>query len=306
VRTSRLLTILALLQQRTRVTADELARELAVSSRTIYRDMDELSAAGVPIYGDSGPGGGFALLDGPKSQLAGLAARARLELLAALPEQTDALDLGHRFHLDPVAWYRAAPPIEHLGTIVRAVADQRVLTMRYESWTTTRAWRVEPLGIVLKAGAWYFVGRSDAPRIFRVAAVHEAALTDARFERGDFDLAAFWRAAIERFERELRRDVATVRVTAAGRRRLAELGAYAERAVAAGPDERDGWARVQLPIEQIEQTALALLSVGPELAVIEPAALRERMAELARQIAARCAPPRPPRRSRAPRRGPAR
>src|SRR5258708_2537140 len=135
MRASRLLSILMLLQARGRMTAEALAAEFEVSLRTIYRDIDHLSAADVPIYGDRGPGGGFQLLDGYRTKLTGLTpaeaetlflaglpgpaaelgladllATAQLKLTAALPEGTRATArrVSARFHLDPVDWFRAA------------------------------------------------------------------------------------------------------------------------------------------------------------------------------------------------------
>ena len=185
MRVRRLLSILMLLQLRVRLTAEELAREFDVSVRTIYRDVEELGAAGIPVYADRGPGGGFQLVDGYRTRLTGLgtdeaeavfmiglpgaaaamglgaaATNAGRKLLAALPQPLSdgAGRLGQRFHLDPIDWYREEERAEHLPTIARAVLDQRVVSMTYESWTSVRPWVIEPLGLVLKAGAWYVVG----------------------------------------------------------------------------------------------------------------------------------------------------
>ena len=203
MRASRLLSILILLQVRVRLTAEALAQEFGVSVRTIYRDIDGLSAAGIPIYGDRGPGGGFQLLDGYRTRLTGLAtdeaqalfmiglpgpaaalglgsaaARARTKVLAALSPSLgeDAGRIGARFHLDPVDWYRVPEPVDHLPALARAVLDPRLVSMRYESWRSIRDWQVEPLGLVLKAGAWYVVARGGKTvRIFKVSKILELA-----------------------------------------------------------------------------------------------------------------------------------
>ncbi|MDB5705096.1 MAG: transcriptional regulator [Sphingomonas bacterium] len=314
MRASRLLSILILLQLRTRMTAEALAEEFEVSIRTIYRDVDALSAAGVPVYGDRGPGGGFQLLDGYRTKLTGLAAdeaeavfmigmpgpaaalglggaasRASGKLLAALSLQGSegAGRMGTRFHLDPVNWYRADEPVPHLPAIARAVLDQHPVTMRYESWSGLRDWRVEPLGLVLKAGAWYLVARGQRGlRTFRVSNILDQEVAEDRFERpADFDLPAYWSASLERFEKELRPARASIRISALGRQRLAELGAYAAEAVAAAeaPDA-EGWAVVTLPIETIDKAALTLLGLGPEVRVIEPVELRHRLRDLAEEV----------------------
>lgn len=332
MRANRLLSILLLLQLRLRVTADALAREFEVSPRTIYRDMDELSAAGIPIYADRGPGGGFQLLDGFQTRLTGLAhaeaeamlmtglpgpadelglgaaaAQARRKLLASLPAalQGPAQRIGTRFHLDPVDWYRQREAVPELPALARAVLDQRRVAMTYRSWRTTRGWLVEPLGLVLKGGHWYLVAQPAAdapaesgaasaktapePRIFKVASIEQCTVQDGTFARPEpFDLAGWWAAALERFERELRPLTATLQVTAAGCAALAELGAFAATAVAASAAANDSGTRVvDLPIESIERGALLLLGLGAEVTVLAPATLRQQLHTLALDVARR-------------------
>jgi predicted DNA-binding transcriptional regulator YafY len=317
MRASRMLSILILLQLRVRLTAGALAEEFEVSVRTIYRDIDALSAAGVPVYGDRGPGGGFQLLDGYRTRLTGLAAgeaeaipviglpgaaaalglgavaaRTRDKLLAALPAagSEEAGRMAARFHVDPLDWYRAEEPVRHLPALARAVLDRRPVTMRYESWTGLRDWRIEPLGLVLKAGAWYLVARGAGKiRTFRVSNITGQAVEEGIFERpAGFDLPAHWSASLARFEAELRPGSATLRASPVGLKRLAELGAYAAKAVAAAdPPEADGWSRLAFPVEAAERAALTLLGIGPEVEVLEPAELREAVRALAAAIAAR-------------------
>jgi predicted DNA-binding transcriptional regulator YafY len=313
----RLLSILMLLQLRERVTAETLAAEFEVSVRTIYRDIDKLAAAGVPVYADRGPGGGFRLIDGYRTKLTGLAAdEAEALLMAGLPGPAAALGLGAaaaragrkllvalppgscesagriatRFHLDTVDWYCADEALPQLPTVARAVFDQRQLQMTYESWTGVRDWRVEPLGLVLKAGAWYLVAHGHGKhRIFKVANIRAYAVCDEGFDRpADFDLAAWWAEDTARFVAGLRPGIAELRLTALGLKRLSQAGAYAQSAIAVATHDVDGSARVSLPIEHIEQAALLLLGIGAELEVIAPLALRERLRALALEVAGRC------------------
>ena len=314
MRASRLLAILILLQLRVRLTAAALAQEFEVSVRTIYRDIDSLSAAGIPVYGDRGPGGGFQLLDGYRTKLTGLATdeaeamlligmpgpasalglgaaatRAERKLMAALPTTSgrDADRISARFHLDMVDWYRASEIVPHLPTIARAVLDQRVIAMTYESWTGVRDWELAPLGLILKGGAWYLAGqRDDDVLTFKVSNIRALAVRDTGFDRpADFDLAQWWAASIARFERDLRPGVAVVRATALGCKRLAQLGAYADTAIAvADTADRNGWARITLPIENVEHAALALLGIGPEISVIAPPELRGALRRLAEHV----------------------
>ncbi len=315
MRASRLLAILILLQLRTRLTARQLAEEFEVSERTVYRDVDELSAAGVPVYGDRGPGGGFQLLDGYRTRLTGMssdeaeamlmiglpgpaaalglgeaAQRARDKLLASLaaPSLEGAGRIGARFHLDPVDWYRAEEAVPFLPSLARALLDQRIVEIRYESWKGVRDWRIEPLGLVLKAGSWYCVAAAGGrTTTFKVANMTRCAIADTKFERPrDFDLASHWSKSLERFEAELRPRMAALRATATGLDRLRGLGAYAAQAAAAGEVDSEGWTELALPIEGDAQAALALMAAGEEIEVLSPPSLRAELARLASRIAA--------------------
>src|SRR6201986_327799 len=171
---SRLLSILMLLQTRGRMSAAALAREFEVSVRTIYRDIDQLSAAGVPVYADRGRAGEFQLMDGYRTKLTGLtqpeaeslflaglpgpAAQlglsdvlnaARLKLMAALPAnmQPNAERIASRFHLDPVSWFRGQDPLPQLQTVAQAVWGERYLTLRYRNSGGVYARKLGPLGL---------------------------------------------------------------------------------------------------------------------------------------------------------------
>jgi predicted DNA-binding transcriptional regulator YafY len=224
MRADRLLSILMLLQARGKLTAEQLAAELEVSVRTIYRDLDALSAAGVPVYAERGPGGGCALLDSYRTTLTGLTQdevralfmlsipaplaelgvgqelRAALfKLAAALPasRRGDEERVRRRIHLDSVAWFQTNEPVPYLHTIQRAVWDDRRLDLVYRLPFDARGqWRVEPYGLVAKASTWYLVCTHGGHiRALRVSHVLDARLVDEPFQRpADFDLAAFWRA----------------------------------------------------------------------------------------------------------------
>ena len=315
MRASRLLSMLILLQLRGRLTADVLAAEFEVSLRTIYRDIDHLSAAGIPVYADRGPGGGFRLLDGYRTKLTGLTAMeaealalaglpgpaadlglgaalgaGRLKLLAAMPTgmREGAGRIGDRFHLDPLNWYRRAAAPRHLTAIAQAVWADRRLRIRYESWSTTVGRTVDPLGIVMKAGEWYLVARvSGGYRTYRIAKVLDLEMLDEGFQRpAGFDLPAHWRQDLKRFEASLHRGEAVLLVSGAALSRLDRLGAdIAEPIMAALPDAK-GWRRALVPIEGIEQAAAMLLSFGAEIEVVSPPALRRQLAERAHQVLA--------------------
>ncbi|MBK6413692.1 WYL domain-containing protein [Sphingopyxis sp.] len=317
MRASRLLSILILLQLRGRLTAAGLAAEFEVSERTIYRDIDALSAAGVPVYGDRGPGGGFQLLGGYRTQLTGLSAReaeamamiglpgpaselgigaatsaAHNKLIAALPSDSGALAdrMATRFHLDAVDWFRGAEALPHLPAIARAVLDQHTLSMRYDSWQGARDWSVEPLGLVLKAGIWYLAAHSgDKVRIYRIANLTDLKVSDAQFDRPvDFHLARWWQAEQARFEGELFATRATLRASPDGCKRLAALSPRGAAAVAvAGAPMPGGWREMTMMVEDSDHGARDMLALGAEIEVIAPASFRRRVAALAAQIAAR-------------------
>ena len=317
MRASRLLSLLMLLQSRGRVSARALAEALEVSVRTIHRDVDELSASGVPIWADRGRLGGFQLQPGWRTRVDGLTApeaqamflgglpgpaaelglgeamaSAQLKLLAALPDgwREDARRVSARFHLDPIDWYRGPSATDHLPAIAQAVWGERRIAMRYESWKGEVSRRVDPLGLVLKAGIWYLAAQVGmGVRTYRLSNILDLEVTDEPFERPKaFDLAAWWQASTKRFEKELAVDTAQLRVSASGLKQLRDLGAAVAQAAegsASEPDEA-GWRRVTIPIESIAHAAAQVLRLGAQAEVLKPAALRRELLERVGAIAA--------------------
>jgi predicted DNA-binding transcriptional regulator YafY len=193
MRASRLLSVLLLLQGRGRMTARELARELEVSVRTVYRDVESLSSAGVPVYADRGPAGGYQLLAGYRTRLTGLTgdeaeslfvsgipepaavelglgsvlAAAQLKIMAALPPELRARAgrVRERMHLDVPGWFQEVERPRHLAGIADAVWNQRVIDVRYIRAGSARrevTRTLEPYGLVLKTGVWYLAARPHA------------------------------------------------------------------------------------------------------------------------------------------------
>ncbi|MFN4117921.1 helix-turn-helix transcriptional regulator [Acidovorax sp.] len=334
MRASRLLSLQMLLETRGRMSAQALSEALEVSVRTLYRDVDQLSAAGVPIYAERGRNGGFALLPGWKTTLTGLTpgeaqavflaglpgpARdlglggdvegAQLKLLAALPAawRDDAQRVSARLHLDPVDWYRESEPTPHLATVAAAVWSGHQIRMQYESWTGTVERTVIPLGLVLKAGAWYLVAQSAetaqhskhsrtaagaataGPRTYRVANIRASQVLPTPARRpARFDLPRYWAASIARFESEIFTGEATVLATAAGLKGLRALGSAVARAVAAAPPSRrqDGRVAVRIPIESVKHACGQLMRLSPQVEVLRPAALRRALMQRLQATAA--------------------
>jgi predicted DNA-binding transcriptional regulator YafY len=149
---------------------------------------------------------------------------------------------------------------------------------------------VDPLGLVLKGGAWYLVARHRSePRTYRVAAIESAQVLDERFVRpAAFDLAAFWSESTQRFEQGVYRDFATLRASAVGLNRLRSFSPIVAQAVerTMGPPDREGWRQVTVPIEAVEHAAREMLRLGDEAVVLEPAALRDALRATAAQMLA--------------------
>ena len=318
MRASRLLSILILLQLRGRLSAETLAREFEVSTRTIYRDIDQLSAAGVPVYAERGRAGGFALLDGYRTRLTGFTpgeadallltgigraaadlgldadlTTARRKLLASLPAGTgaSAQKVGDRFHLDPGGWYNRDQRLDMLPTLAAAVWAEVRIRIRYESWKDVVTREVDPLGLVLKGGAWYVVAavRGQA-RTYRVSGIRALDVLEERFERPpNFDLVAFWTAWVRDFEDRILQDKAVVRLSPLGLRLLDEVSPAAGQAAraAAPPPDSDGWVNVEIPVEPAAYAVRQFLQIGAEIEVVEPPELREALAAESRRIAAR-------------------
>ncbi|MFD6640082.1 helix-turn-helix transcriptional regulator [Micromonospora chalcea] len=318
MRASRLVSLLLLLQTRGRMTAHELADALEVSVRTVYRDVESLGAAGVPVYADRGPAGGYRLLEGYRTRLTGMTgpeaealflaglpgpaaelglasvvAAAELKVRAALPDELADRSgrIRQRFHLDAPGWFRHPEATPHLATLAGAVWEDRLVRLRYRRWRAPREVTrlVEPLGVVLKAGRWYLVGRcGEQVRTFRVGAVLDAEVTDERYERDDgFDLAAYWREWTARYERDVYRDQARIRLTVAA----LEFIPYVfppemSRAARAGAGEPgpDGWLETTVPIESVRHAHAELLKLGAEVEVLAPAELRDRFTATAHAL----------------------
>ena len=317
MRASRLLSTVLLLQTRGRLTAQQLADELEVSVRTVYRDIESLSAAGVPVYADRGPAGGYQLVDGYRTKLTGLTpdeaeslfltgipdlaaelglgtvvAAAQLKLLAALPSDLRfrAERVRERFHVDIPGWFKAFERPKRLTEVADAVWNQSPLRVRYERWGPKEVSRtLEPLGLVLKTGVWYLVAASDGePRTYRVSRIRSLDTLPGSFERPvGFDLGTYWQDWTEQYQKRLYRVEVVVRLSPWARGLLAyHLGPVRARAAdetAGAPDER-GWVQVVLPVESIRHAVGSLLFFGAEAEVVEPPELRERMAEVGRAL----------------------
>lgn len=317
MRASRLLSILILLQLRGRLSADALAAEFEVSVRTIYRDIDQLSASGVPVYAERGRTGGFELMDGYRTKLTGFTQKeadalllagagsaaadlgigvdlsaAQLKLLASLPPDSgaSAQRVAERFYLDPMNWYSRSEAIDILPALASSVWREKRIRISYESWTDVVTRELDPLGLVLKAGIWYLVAASKGqPRTYRVSNIRTLDVLEQGFRRpAKFDLARFWKTWAKEFEARLLQEQAVVRLSPSGRKALRELSPAAAEAVDAlhRACKPGGWVQARIPIESIDYATRQLLRLGSDVQVVEPVALKTAIAEEARKVAA--------------------
>jgi predicted DNA-binding transcriptional regulator YafY len=313
MRASRLVTLLLLLQTRGQMTAAELARELEISERTVHRDIDALSEAGVPIYAERGPHGGVRLVDGYRTRLTGMTGdevealflsglpgpaaelglgtvitAARLKVLAALPAELRprASRLVERFYLDPAGWFRHGESVPHLPSLAQAVWECVRTRITYDRGDSVVERMLEPLGLVLKGGTWYLVARrDDETRTYRVARVDTAELLTERFERPPgFDLATYWAESSAAYEREVPRLEVVVRVDPAHTDELRDLigDASMDTAVSVPGADPEGWSRLRIRMTYPGDAPARLLGMGPSLEVIDPPEVRQRVVALAR------------------------
>jgi predicted DNA-binding transcriptional regulator YafY len=299
MRATRLVSLLLLLQLRGQQTAGELADHFGVSVRTIHRDVEALGAAGVPVEAVRGPAGGYSLAGGYRTKLTGLTAaeaealfvapapaaelglggvlaNARIKILSALPAelQERASRAERYFHLDTRGWFRAEDTVPHLPTIAAATWQGRRLNARYREGPKVVQRTLDPLGLVLKGGAWYLVAhRSAGMRVYRVSRFASVRARDEGFERPEgFDLGAYWNEWSRTFEQSLPRVEVRVRASELARRFLpadlqGENGVYIVR------------------FQSLEDAFRELLKFGPDAEVLEPAELRMRLAATAREVA---------------------
>jgi predicted DNA-binding transcriptional regulator YafY len=315
-----LLSTLLLLQAHGRQTGRQLARRLEVSERTVHRDMDALSAAGVPVFALRGARGGWQLDDAWRTQVPGLdeaelraflmaqprvigdtrlaaaAERALNKLIAAMPVslRAQAASMRQRLHVDSTGWWGAPHDLEALPTVQDAVSRDRKLTIVYRRVNSERAERtVDPLGLVAKGTTWYLVANTPAGfRTYRVSRIEQATLLDTPSVRPpDFDLAAYWKSSTAEFLENRSRYQTTLRLRSEAADKLKKWHMCSPAQADDTPDA-DGWISVRVGFEDEDQALFIVLGFGSRARVIDPPRLRDRVAtELA--AAARTAPTAP-------------
>jgi predicted DNA-binding transcriptional regulator YafY len=324
VRADRLLSLVLLLQARGRATARSIAAELEVSVRTVYRDVEALVAAGVPVLTESGPGGGCRLMEGYRFPLRGLRPdEAEALLILGVPGVLGELGLGQALdaaqrqirataggpdggpvgggaalvHLDMPRWFGSQEEVPCLRDLARALRSRQQLAVRYRPHDGSDGADprvIGPLGLVNKAGLWYLValpagGVQDRPgvRVFRVARIASARVLPESFERpAGFELAAFWRQWSAEFEASRPRLAVTLRASPRAMAVFGEIfGQAAGPALAAAlPPDEDGWRVVTLSFEHDRAAVHRLAGFADQVEVLAPRSVRAALVERARQI----------------------
>jgi predicted DNA-binding transcriptional regulator YafY len=313
MRSARLLALLLRLQRTGPATAAALAAELDVSERTIYRDVSMLQAAGVPLWTETGPHGGIRLLEGWRSPVDGFtaaetvaltigtagasdlglgavltAARSKLRSALPAPARSDLERVTARFLLDAPGWFFRDDAGGVLPTVADAVWSGQRLDMRYGRNDRTVRRRVDPLGLVLKAGTWYLVAaHRRVPRTYRVSRISGASVVPgSAWGPEGFDLAAWWAESAAAFDATIRPLPTRLRLSPAAARALprAVPGDLTGAAVAAGRAGHDGWIEVDLPVEAVH-VAVTQLAPLAGVEVVAPQELREALAAHGRQLA---------------------
>lgn len=301
MRADRLLTILLLLHVHEQLTTPALAERLAVSPRTIHRDLEALAAAGIPVYAERGRRGGWRLVAGYRAQIPPLNAhelgaltvlgmsdtlgavalgdalqQALHKLSAALPgAQQDAAQIARRLHIEAGGWFQTGEPLPWLEPLQQAVWHDQEVQLTYtrgDGTTSTR--RVAPYGLVVQAGVWYLVGATAAGlRVFRVGRVQHLVPAGTIFTRpADFDLAAAWHTLRDQFIAQMQVYRATVRVQP-------EFFPILRQVLSLPADlptttEPDGRLRVDLAFDSLEAACFYMLGCGSLVEVVTPAELR--------------------------------
>ncbi|CAH1194399.1 hypothetical protein PAECIP111892_01634 [Paenibacillus auburnensis] len=296
MRADRLLSIMLLLQSRGKLSSRELARTLEVSERTVIRDMEALSASGVPVLAERGRDGGWMLAEGYRTALTGMkpneigsllltADASILEALgiqddfssavrkleaAAKPQDSPLQFLSQRIHIDGAGWHPSGESYPFLAMLQEAVWENRKVSLTYSNGDENKARLISPLGLVAKRGVWYVVAEtSNGMRTYRVSRITDAEITCDTFTRpSGFELARYWEESTASFKSALPRYPATLLIMETA---LASL--QQERYVSVTniePSSRAGWLTVRADFQTLESACRIILSLGQQTLVTGP------------------------------------
>ncbi|GHO56831.1 helix-turn-helix transcriptional regulator [Ktedonobacter robiniae] len=318
MRADRLLTILLLLQARGRMTAQELAERLEVSVRTMYRDLQALSQAGIPIYADAGTGGGYALVEQYQTRLTGFtksevralapsqsggplhdlglgsaleAAFLKLEVVLSPHWQGDIDTVKRSIHLDSTGWLWAHEPVPFLPLLNEALWLGQKVEVDYSRHDGQIRQRIiDPYGLVAKSTIWYLIGAVDGQiRIFRVSRVREARrLSESSQRPREFDVRVYWETWKHTLEAKYTPYVVRLRLAPEGIQKLFErVDETVRTSMREEPiDDDQGWHLISMTFHSLLHAQAVVLGMGNLLEVLEPLELREAIRAQAQQIVA--------------------
>jgi predicted DNA-binding transcriptional regulator YafY len=310
LRADRLIAILLLLQNRGKVTSREIAEKLEVSERTIIRDMEALSMAGIPVFAERGSNGGWVLAEGYRTTLTGMKTEEILslflsntsnllgdlgihnhfevalqKLLAASPImiRRNAEAVRQRIHIDGAGWHQSKESVPYLSIVQEAVWEERKLYMQYRREKDSIERIVHPLGLVAKLNIWYFIAEVDGEtRTYRISRLQSARMLEESFQRPpDFNLAQFWEQSTERFKLNLPRYYAQVRMSEKLLPRIAQVR-YAQ--VLWSQPAQNGWVEADIEFQTLESASEIILGFGPLMEVLVPTELRTSVISQAKAI----------------------
>lgn len=313
MRADRLMNVMILLQNRGKMTAKELANELEVSERTILRDMDALSAAGIPIVSDRGKEGGWRLLDNYRSKLSGLniddvkslflfppaalledlgmnsqALDTRQKLLAAIPGvfRGEAQAMWERIHIDSDTWRQTKEKVHTLKTIQQAVWESNKLTILYERADGEQKERlVEPLGLVAKGNRWYLIAaRNGEMRNYRVSRIHTAKIENEAFKRPpQFHLAEYWEQSKAEFIQHLPKYDVQAEIHPSIVNRMNYTGKFVQFIKTERP-KKEEWIRATLQFNDKQEAIEFMLGFANKVKVISPEELSKEVVSSAMSV----------------------
>jgi len=312
MRADRLLSIVLLLQAHHQLTSRDLAERLEVSERTIHRDMEALSGAGIPVTAARGLGGGWSLLGEYRTTLTGLneaeiqslfvtkpaklladlqlekaADGALLKLLASVPStfREGAERARQRIYIDVSGWSKREEAVPFLPVLQEALWLERKLKISYERGENSELVEriIGPLGLVAKGSVWYLVGNVDGyVRTYRVSRISQAEVLEEQSPiPSDFNLAEYWENSSSTFKSSLPKYLATFWVAPETSLRLTFAGRFA-RVNETGETDARGWKKFKVGFDVEEMACEYALSFGPSLEVIEPLTLREKVVAMAK------------------------
>lgn len=298
MRADRLLSILLLMQARGKISTRELAGLLEVSERTVMRDMEALSASGIPVIAERGRDGGWMLPQGYRTTLTGMKPReigsllltadtAVLEALgiqedfssavrkleaaaAAKPQDSPLQLLTQRIHIDGAGWHPSGEAYPYLPLLQEAVWTDHKVLMVYSNNAEHKERLIAPLGLVAKRGVWYVAAESGGEmRTYRVSRIMWAEITNETFTRPQgFDLASYWEHSTASFKAALPRYPVSLLLSSSGLHSL-QQERYTT-ILSTRQSAREDWLEAQAEFHTLESACKIILSLGQEAVVTEP------------------------------------